>query len=137
MLEGDEEIDWAGYSAPEVIDQYAHRQGVSGQALGWWTRKEFDRFTQMANSVEAVGMRSRHKGRRFSAPKKPPSPKKAAGSCAVLTTRWLAWLLAPDEPTRDPGETASRMARRGKPAQPGWSTDSQREAGGCRSRHRA
>jgi hypothetical protein len=65
MLAGDEEIDWAaGYSALWVIDQADRRRGASGQALGWWTRKEFDRFTQMANSVEAVGIRSRHQGRR-------------------------------------------------------------------------
>jgi hypothetical protein len=104
MLEGDEEIDWAaGYSALEVIDQYARRQGVSGQALGWWTRKEFDRFTQMANSVKAVGIRSRHQGHRFSAPRKPLPPKEGSWFVRRVAARWIAWLLAAEERTRDPG----------------------------------
>jgi hypothetical protein len=94
MLEGDEEIDWAaGYSALEVIDQHARRLGVSGQVLGWWTRNEFERFTQMANSVEAVGIRSRHQGRRFSPPKKPLSAKEGSWFVRRATARWLAWLF--------------------------------------------
>lgn len=104
MLEGDDEIDWAaGYTALEVIEQYARRQGVSGQALGWWTRKEFDRFKQMANSVEAVGIRSRHQGHRFSAPRKPLSPKEGSWFVRQVAARWIAWLLAAEERTRDPG----------------------------------
>ena len=106
MLEGDEEIDWAaGYSALEVIDQYARRRGASGQALGWWTRKEFDRFTQMANSVEAVGIRSRHLGYRYSAPKKRMSVKEGSWFVRRVAARWLAWLLAAEQgrASRDPG----------------------------------
>ena len=99
MLEGNEEIDWAaGYSALEVINQHALRAGVSGQDLGWWTRKEYVRFTQMANSVEAVGIRSRHQGRRFSPPE-PPLPAKDGGwFVRRVTARWLDWLLATGEP---------------------------------------
>ena len=49
MLEGDEQIDWAaGYSALEVIDQYARRQGVSGQWL-----LDYQRFlAQLETAVE-------------------------------------------------------------------------------------
>jgi hypothetical protein len=95
MLEGDDDIDWAaGYSALEVIDQYARRQGADGQALGWWTGNEFDRFTRMANSVEAVGIRSRHQGRRFSAPKRLLSPKEGSWFVRRVAARWISWLLA-------------------------------------------
>ncbi len=98
MLEGDEEIDWAaGYSALEVIDQYARRAGVSGQDLGWWTRAEFQRFTQMANSVEAVGIRSRHQGYQYSAPKKRMSVKEGSWFVRRVAARWLAWLLEAQE----------------------------------------
>ena len=94
MLEGDDDIDWAaGYSALEVVDQYARRLGESGQALGWWTRNEIERFTQMANSVEAVGIRSRHQGLRFAAPRRRLSAKEGSWFVRRVTARWLAWLL--------------------------------------------
>jgi hypothetical protein len=101
MLQGDEEIDWAaGYSALEIIDQYARRLGQSGQARGWWTRNEFERVTQMANSVEAVGIRSRHQGRRFLPPKKPFSTKEGSWFVRRVTARWLAWLLEAEKRTQ-------------------------------------
>lgn len=54
MLLGDDQIDWAsGYAALEVIEQSARNNGVNGQELGWWTRKNHERFRQMANSFEA------------------------------------------------------------------------------------
>jgi hypothetical protein len=82
-----------------VIDQHARRAGVSGQALGWWTGKEFERFTQMANSVEAVGIRSRHQGRRYAPPKKPLSAKEGSWFVRRVTARWLAWLHEADQRT--------------------------------------
>ncbi len=94
MLEGDDDIDWAaGYSALEIIEQHVLRRGLSGQALGWWTGKEHQRFTQMANSVDAVGIRSRHQGRRFDAPKNRLSAKDASWFVRRVTARWIAWLL--------------------------------------------
>lgn len=93
MLVGDDDIDWAaGYSALEVIEQDTVRRGASGQDLGWWTENERRRFTQMANSVEAVGIRSRHQGRRFDPPRRPLSPKEGSWFVRRVTARWLAWL---------------------------------------------
>lgn len=95
MLKGDDEIDWAaGYSALEVIDQDVRRLGESGQALGWWSNKEFERFKHMANSVEAVGIRSRHQGHRFAPPKKRLSAKEGSWFVRRVAARWLLWLLA-------------------------------------------
>ncbi len=107
MLEGDEDIDWAaGYAALEVIDQYTRRHGASGQALGWWTRKEYDRFTQMANSVEAVGIRSRHQGRKYAPPKKALSRTDATWFVRRVTARWVTWLADKDSATVEDGGTA-------------------------------
>lgn len=92
MLLGDNQIDWAaGYATLEVIEQCARDQGVNGQALGWWTPKDQERFRQMANSFEAVGLQSRHPGRRYRAPKEPMSPKEGAWFVRVVAARWIAW----------------------------------------------
>lgn len=97
MLEGDDAIDWAaGYSALEIIEQHVLRRGLSGQSLGWWTRMEHQRFTQMANSVDAVGIRSRHQGRRYDPPKKPLSSKDGSWFVRRVTARWIDWLLEAD-----------------------------------------
>lgn len=94
MLDGDDDIDWAaGYSALEVIEQDGHRRGLSGQALGWWTENEHRRFMQMANSVEAVGIRSRHQGRHYDPPRKRLTPKEAGWFVRRVAARWLARLL--------------------------------------------
>jgi hypothetical protein len=77
----------------DLRDQYARRRGVTGQALGWRTRNELERFTGMANSVEAVGLRSRHQGRRFSPPNTPLSAKDGGWFVRRVTARWLKWLL--------------------------------------------
>lgn len=100
MLVGNQDIDWAaGYAVIEIIDQDMHRRGVSGAELGWWTRKEFDRFTQMANSFEAVGIRSRHQGRKYAAPRKLLTPKEASWFVRRVAARWVAWLLADQDRT--------------------------------------
>lgn len=95
MLIGAEQIDWAaGYSALEVIEQSARERGVNGQELGWWDGKERGRFHQMANSFEAVGIRSRHPGRPYKAPKELMSPQDGAWFVRAVAARWLAWLSA-------------------------------------------
>jgi hypothetical protein len=99
MLVGDDDIDWAaGYSALEVIEHDALRRGTRGQDLGWWTANEHQRFTQMANSVEAVDIRSRHQGRRFNPPRRPLSPKDGSWFIRRVTARWLAWLFEAKPP---------------------------------------
>lgn len=98
MLQGDDEIDWAaGYSVLEIVEQHAFRNGASGRDLGWWTRNELDRFTQTANSLEAVGLRSRHPGRRHAAPKKPLPANEGSWFVRRVVARWLTWLLATRE----------------------------------------
>jgi hypothetical protein len=100
MLVGDDDLDWAaGYAVLEIIDQDMHRRGLSGSDLGWSTRKELNRFTQMANSVEAVGIRSRHQGHRYTAPQNPLTPKQASWFVRRVTARWVAWLLAEQDRT--------------------------------------
>lgn len=97
MLEGGDDIDWAaGYSALEIIEQHAKRRGLSGQTLGWWTSKEHQRFTQTANSVDAVGIRSRHQGRHFDPPKKRLSSSDGSWFVRRVTARWIAWLFEAD-----------------------------------------
>jgi hypothetical protein len=92
MLAGDDQIDWAaGYATLEVIGQSARDAGVDGQALGWWARKDRDRFRQMANSFEAVGIKSRHPGLRYRAPKKSMSPTEGAWFVRAVAARWIAW----------------------------------------------
>lgn len=93
MLDGEDDIDWAaGYSVLEVIEQDAHRRGLSGQALGWWTDNDLRRFKQMANSVEAVGIRSRHQGHLYDSPKQRLTPKEAGWFVRRVAARWLARL---------------------------------------------
>jgi hypothetical protein len=112
MLVGDDDIDWAaGYSALEVIEEGARRRGLNGQALGWWTATERKRFRQMANSVEAVDIRSRHQGHRYSPPKKRMTAKDASWFVRQVVARWLAQMLdaasahgtapQPEPPTTD------------------------------------
>jgi hypothetical protein len=61
MLEGDEQIAWgAAYSALEAIEHDLHDRGIDGPALGWWTTRERNDFKATANSVEALGVFSRH-----------------------------------------------------------------------------
>ena len=94
-LEGDDQIDWAaGYSALELIEKDTYRRGVSGDELGLWTRKEMQRFNQMANSFEAVGIRSRHPGLDNKPPKKLLSSKEGGWIVRRATARWIAWRLA-------------------------------------------
>jgi hypothetical protein len=94
MLAGDDQIDWAaGYAALEIIDECARDRGVDGETLGWWIRQERDRFRQMANSFDAVGLRARHPGRRYRAPKERMSPQDGAWFVRAVAARWIAWLL--------------------------------------------
>jgi hypothetical protein len=94
MLLGDDQIDWAaGYAALEVIEQCARDRGVNAHALAWWVRKDNERFRQMANSFEAVGIKSRHPGRRYRAPKEAMSPAEGAWFVRAGAARWIAWLL--------------------------------------------
>jgi hypothetical protein len=92
MLAGDDQIDWAaGYAALEVIEQSARDRGVDGRALGWWATRDRTRFRQMANSYEAVGIKSRHPGLRHRAPKELMSPTDGAWFVRGVAARWIAW----------------------------------------------
>ena len=93
MLMGDEDIDWsAAYSALETIEMDARDERV-----GWYTAGQRRHFTRTANSIEAVGIRSRH-GRHFDAPKNPMSPVEASWFIRGTAARWLAWRLARNAP---------------------------------------
>lgn len=91
---GDGQIDWvAGYATLEIIEQSAYDHEVNGELLGWWAPTDRQRFRQTANSFEAVGMLSRHPGRRYQAPKEPMSPKDGSWFVRAVAARWIAWLL--------------------------------------------
>jgi hypothetical protein len=91
MLVGDQDIDWsAAYAALETIETDA------GDARGdWYSTAQRRRFTRTANSIEAVGDRSRH-GRQYDAPPVPMSPSDASWFIRGITARWIAWRLARD-----------------------------------------
>lgn len=93
MLVADGQTDWAaGYAALEVIEQSARDHGVDGESLGWWEPTARQRFRQMANSFEAVGMQSRHPGLRHRAPKKLMSSNDGAWFVRAVAARWIDWL---------------------------------------------
>lgn len=88
MLVGDEDIDWsAAYAALETIELDA-----KDDWRGWYSVRQRNRFRQTANSIEAVGIRSRH-GRPFDAPKRPMSPVETSWFIRGSAARWLAWRL--------------------------------------------
>jgi hypothetical protein len=91
MLVGDEDIDWsAAYSALETIEMDA-----KDEWRGWYSVGRRKRLTQTANSIEAVGIRSRH-GHPFDAPKNPMSPVEASWFIRGAAALWLTWRLARD-----------------------------------------
>lgn len=93
MLVPDGQIEWAaGYATLEVIEQSARDYGVDGESLGWWEPTARQRFRQMANSFEAVGIQSRHPGLRNRAPKKLMAPNDGAWFVRAVATRWINWL---------------------------------------------
>lgn len=95
MHDGDDEIDWsAGYSALETIETDAPKR----ERREWYSGKRRTRFTQTANSIEAVGIKARH-GHPFDAPKKPMSRKEASWFIRGVAAEWLAWRL-----TKDPSQ---------------------------------
>jgi hypothetical protein len=91
MLLGDEDIDWsAAYSALETIETDARND-----CADWYTTGQRRRFTGTANSIEAVGIRSRH-GRNYDAPRNPMSPVEASWFIRGAAAQWIAWRLARD-----------------------------------------
>lgn len=98
MLEEDDEIDWvAAYSALEVIEQHVRTRGLTGHALGWWTKTERDNFRATANSVEVLGFHARH-GRRFGLTEARMTSKDASWFVRRAAALWVTWLKEEDDP---------------------------------------
>jgi hypothetical protein len=95
MLRGDEQIDWrAGYAAVEAVEYDLGQRGVDGQAEGWWTSAERDRFRHTANSRKALGIYSRHGDLHGDVPKKPMPATDASWYVRRVVAHWLTYLLS-------------------------------------------
>jgi hypothetical protein len=79
--------DWRDlYAILEVVER-AIKPATIGDK-GWSSNNEVSRFTQTANSREALGPLARH-GKTFKAPKKPMTLSEARTLIAHIVDRWL------------------------------------------------
>jgi len=107
MLVGDEDIDWsAAYSALEAIDADTRSRGADPD---WYSKAQRKRFNQTANSIDAVGDRSRH-GVPHQPPSKPMTFVEASWFVRGVTARWLTWRLS--RPSHDADDQADDAAGR-------------------------
>jgi hypothetical protein len=90
MLRDGEEFNWsAAYAAMEIVESELRAQGVDGQSLGWWSRREMRRFTGTANSPEVLGVAARH-GKPRGLPPKTMTASDANWFIRGIVARWLS-----------------------------------------------
>ncbi len=78
--------DWSNlYKSYELV-----RDSVENKILSTWvTKKSINRFTQTAQSSEAIGDNARHASKKFKAPANPMSVHEARALIGLLLEHWI------------------------------------------------
>ncbi len=81
--------DWVSlYKAYEIVRDEVHgNENILHH--GWLTRKSISRFTQTAQSREALGDDARHASRKYKSPKEPMSIHEARAIIGDLLQKWI------------------------------------------------
>lgn len=88
---GSSDLDWADLY--KVVEMITERLGKPPYSLGWVSRGWLDRFTQTANSMEALGFEARHATSRPPAPSNPPTLHEARTQILNMVRQWVEHIV--------------------------------------------